>query len=917
MTLIKKSLWPPVLCLAAVALLSTNPFRPGFAGGQVSVIRGPYLQDVGVVDITIVWQTSVAVAGGVRYGRTPGPPWDFNATNPTPSNLHVFRLQNLVPDAGYSYQLTADGAALSGLDSFRTYPPTNSTKPFRFIAWGDSGTGDGLQLNVSTSLSQLSTPADLYLGLGDLVYPSGELEDYDPNFFKPYVSLMRQSLLWTAIGNHDVGTGSAAPYLANFYLPTDTGAPGHPSGSERYYSFDHGLTHFVCIDSVDNITVGDEQYNWISDDLDDATARGMRWKIVYTHKPPYTKGTHDSDVENDLIALQANLVPLTESKGVDLFLSGHSHNYERSYLAAGGSVLQSHPSDYTKVGTIGTIYVVSGCGGKSGMGPFGHPLMAYSVGQTTGVSVFDVTYNEIHGYFMEPDYNARDLFVLRKAPDTIAPRVTSVTVEGSNNDQLHVTFSEPMQGGAGTSGAENVSNYIFAGGTTVNSATLQSEARTVVLQTSAFTVGSAYILFVRNITDLASTPNTVAGTTLSFDLPPTTGVPENDTWRYFKGTSFPGATWNTVGYDDASWFVGQTGIGYGNGNNNTLLNDMQGNYLTVYARRVFNLPDAGSATNLALRMSYDDGFVAFINGVEVARGNVSVGQNENTPADGSHGAEGFELYDISGYLGLLGDGNNVLAVEGHNYTSNDFSLHPVLEIVGQDPAGQQAPTAVLASDVQSANAPANVTFDTTSSIDPDGTIQNTLLLFGDTTLPSSNAVVAHTYNDPGLYTATLIVTDDQGLQSVAEQGVYVHATGLPPTAILNVNTEAPETGAPVAFDATGSHDPDGGDVSIHWNFDDPASGAANTSQEVSPTHTYTFPGSYAVTVLVTDDEGSQTGQTRNVNIGGNPPPVAGDGAGCSLSVGAARSADPALLAIFLCTFGLLIWNANRLRRRLN
>ena len=186
------------------------------------------------------------------------------------------------------------------------------------------------------------------LGLGDLVYENGEWENYDPNFFLPYRNQLRRSMIWPSIGNHEKITEAGAPFYANFHLPTDTGAPGHPSGTERYYSFDHGMAHFVCLDTSENIAVDDAQHSWLSDDLDDAIARGMRWKIVFTHKPPYTKGSHDSEFEGDLISIQNNVVPLIESKGVDLFIAGHSHDYERSFLAAGGSVVQGHPTDYTK-----------------------------------------------------------------------------------------------------------------------------------------------------------------------------------------------------------------------------------------------------------------------------------------------------------------------------------------------------------------------------------------------------------------------------------------------------------------------------------------------------------------------------------------------------------------------------------------
>src|SRR6185295_9419640 len=194
---------------------------------------------------------------------------------------------------------------------------------------------------------------------------------------------------WPTMGNHDYETLNGAPYLDAYYLPTDTGAPGHPSSTELYYSFDQGMAHFTCADSESmNSAPGSPMYTWISDDLDDARAHGKRWLFVFMHHPPYSHGTHDSDTEQDLITLRENLVPLFEAKGVDMVMVGHSHVYERSYLAKNSAILQNDTGDYTKIGTPnGTIYLVSGCGGESGSGSLDHPLMATSYGDVNGFNL--------------------------------------------------------------------------------------------------------------------------------------------------------------------------------------------------------------------------------------------------------------------------------------------------------------------------------------------------------------------------------------------------------------------------------------------------------------------------------------------------------------------------------------------------
>ena len=57
--------------------------------------------------------------------------------------------------------------------------------------------------------------------------------------------------------------------------------------------------------------------------------------IAFCHHPPYTKGSHDSDADIELMEMRQNALPILEDAGVDLVLSGHSHSYERSFLIDG------------------------------------------------------------------------------------------------------------------------------------------------------------------------------------------------------------------------------------------------------------------------------------------------------------------------------------------------------------------------------------------------------------------------------------------------------------------------------------------------------------------------------------------------------------------------------------------------------
>jgi len=177
-----------------------------------------------------------------------------------------------------------------------------------------------------------------------------------------------------------------------------------------------------------------------------------------------------------------------------------------------------------------------------------------------------------------------------------------------------------------------------------------------------------------------------ASSTESFEAVTSTVIfKEGDVWRYFKGYSTP-SNWNGLGLTNFDgWFSGPTGIGYADDDDATELTDMEDNYLTVYMRYDFQVDYPGQITSLIFTVDYDDGFVAFINGEEVARSeNMPEGQSYNTEANPDHEAGTPEIFDISPYIYTLEAGDNVFAIEVHNtdISSSDLSMIPELVMVG-------------------------------------------------------------------------------------------------------------------------------------------------------------------------------------------------------------------------------------------
>jgi hypothetical protein len=164
-------------------------------------------------------------------------------------------------------------------------------------------------------------------------------------------------------------------------------------------------------------------------------------------------------------------------------------------------------------------------------------------------------------------------------------------------------------------------------------------------------------------------------------------------WRYFKGTEEPPANWKELSFDDSGWLRGPTGIGYGDGDDATVLDDMRGRYVSIYTRRLFYVENPEVLASVVLRMDYDDGFVAYINGVEIARNNVTgsppafsaLADEPHEASAGNNNPNPPEDFDVSAFIGHLTTGMNMLAIQGHNVSlseSTDFSLIPSLYVKG-------------------------------------------------------------------------------------------------------------------------------------------------------------------------------------------------------------------------------------------
>jgi spore coat protein CotH len=165
-------------------------------------------------------------------------------------------------------------------------------------------------------------------------------------------------------------------------------------------------------------------------------------------------------------------------------------------------------------------------------------------------------------------------------------------------------------------------------------------------------------------------------------------IKANEQWRYFLGTVSPPAvepssTWRTLPFDDNSWVQGPGGFGYADGDDATTISPV----MSVFMRKKFTIVDKTKIEAGVLSVDYDDGFVAYLNGTEIARANITGAFPLHTQSALAY-VDPEPLIPVSFTVSkevlqsLLVEGENILAVQVHNESigSSDFSSNVYLSV---------------------------------------------------------------------------------------------------------------------------------------------------------------------------------------------------------------------------------------------
>jgi len=236
-----------------------------------------------------------------------------------------------------------------------------------------------------------------------------------------------------------------------------------------------------------------------------------------------------------------------------------------------------------------------------------------------------------------------------------------------------------------------------------------------------------------------------------------------------------------------------------------------------------------------------------------------------------------DSYDLDGtivnYFWEFGDGTNTTGViVNHAYDING-TVNVTLTVTDDDGASNSSastktilknepPVPLFTESAENVNTGEVITFNASGSYDPDGNITSYFWDFGDGT-STTGVTVDHAYVDAGAYTATLVVTDDDG--KTASKSAVKTISNRPPIALSIDDATNADVDELIRFDASGSYDLDGSILSYFWDFGD----GNNATMCVIVDHAYAADGNYTVTLTVTDDDGASSSVSSTIIVKGS------------------------------------------------
>ncbi|MBD6616332.1 metallophosphoesterase [Komarekiella sp. 'clone 1'] len=217
----------------------------------------------------------------------------------------------------------SQSADITDLTEIAANPPKKDLL-LRFVSVADTGTGAKGQYAVARAMNfyHKRNPYDLVVLAGDNIYNNGEIEKIGAVFERPYQALLKQGVKFQAcLGNHDIRTANGDPQVRY---------SGFNMNGRRYYTFKRDRLQFFALDTNSNAD-WQNQLPWLEQELSLSKAT---WKVVFGHHPVYSSGHYG--VNQTFVK---DFTPLFQKYGVQLYINGHDHNYERTRVIDGTTYL--------------------------------------------------------------------------------------------------------------------------------------------------------------------------------------------------------------------------------------------------------------------------------------------------------------------------------------------------------------------------------------------------------------------------------------------------------------------------------------------------------------------------------------------------------------------------------------------------
>jgi len=275
----------------------------------------PYLQAMDSRDYSIAVLTETDSPQSIIIGYSYGNKVQFDTSNYyklTSEKTFVHRnfLRNLTPSVEYKYWIDDKGTKLYE-SSFIS--PVEPNKSFKFGIFGDMRSGVRKHAQIVSLLSAHNPHFSVYLG--DLCYRSDYSYWKDEFFIENELKFISKVPFSNAVGNHEGWKQNTEAFLE--------GVP-KVSNHQAFYDYYYGDIHFIVLSTEHRFGKGSEQYEFLKNTLENSKGK---FKIISMHIPAYGGGGHGENKK--LIELTKDLfVP----NKVDLVLTGHIHNYQRSLV---------------------------------------------------------------------------------------------------------------------------------------------------------------------------------------------------------------------------------------------------------------------------------------------------------------------------------------------------------------------------------------------------------------------------------------------------------------------------------------------------------------------------------------------------------------------------------------------------------